>query len=161
MQVLQYFKDSPVDSRYQACIDQVRSNLPIGINYRFIKEHPFVFNSWNADYRYESDLVRLMYAVQKQDLVYLDCDITINKFYYPEEPNIAYFYNINGRFDPCLFYVNNDLELFKELITFYREHPTVGVGWIQMYINDILPRDRLKFIPNGHFIHHSYHKGAN
>lgn len=159
MQVLQYFKDSPVDPRYQKCIDQVRSNLPIGVNYRFVKEHPYVFNSWNADYRYESDLVRLMYAVQKADLVYLDCDITINKFYYPEEQNIAYFFNNNEKADIAAFMVNGDVELFRELHDYYKLYSKyLAVGWMQNYINNNIGRDRYRLIPQGYFIHHSYHK---
>jgi hypothetical protein len=105
------------------------------------------------DYRYDSDVARIKLATERPDMVWLDCDCTIEDWWVPPDDDKPYFYNALGNPDPCIFFVNGNTGFFKDLIKKHDKDPRMHVvGWVQM----LLGMSVCGLIPNGKFSHKKF-----
>jgi len=158
LKIVQYMNpDIDIKKSYQDCMDQVKSNKPIDVQYELIRNHSYKTDHLLHDCRYESDLFRLHYAVDNPNMVWLDSDIKIREWFTPKD-NKAYFFNVMGFPLECAFYVNGQTELFKQLLDlYYSSDRFKHIGWIRSALTS-MDNQNWKLIPVDCF-EHLYFRG--
>lgn len=156
MKIYQYMDPSiPIKQKYWECIDQVISYKPTEVGYELIRHHPFKVDKTN-DCRYESDLVRLNLAIENPNMVWLDSDITIKEWFNPPNNGKPYFFSQGPYPLECVFYVNGNIQFFKNLLNIYYNYKQFQtLGWICSAIMTFYPND-FCLIPEGYFNHCNY-----
>lgn len=135
MVIMQYHRLEHLEPMHLRCIASVLKHKPKDVKHILITENPFPELEIYAqrDYRYLSDLIRLKWASQHPDCLYLDTDVMVDRW--PDwkwEQGMPYFSTLDGQgADLFAFYVNDCPYYFQQLLEFIGSE----IGWCQNLIN--------------------------
>lgn len=128
----------------------------LGDDFIVFNKCPYTLDETN-DYRYQTDLARLMWLIDNPKWIWIDSDILVLKKPDFNLENKPYYYNVAGEPDICAIFGNNCADHFKEVLSYYKKlmkdftPKQLKCGWYQNYLSTI--KSDLCFIPDGYFMH--------
>ncbi|MDD5394938.1 MAG: hypothetical protein PHE17_18120 [Thiothrix sp.] len=171
MTLLQYHTAATLTPLRETCIDQVRSKVPPEVEYEFHDEFPIdplsiddTIDRGDKEFGKRqsysmiqaADLVSLKLATERPQMLKVDTDTVIDKWYDFPLKGKPYFGTTRGYPDLSIFYVNDCPEFFKELLARYlgnedRVRTMKKIEWAQGFLRGMI--DKIYLIPPGYFRH--------
>jgi len=147
MIVYQY--DDGKHGAYSTCTKQVKGSLPSSIDYMLLTSTSIAPNC--EDYRATSNLLRCKLASEYDDMVWLDSDIILDKWFdFEIKPGKPYFaQGIFGLPENWAFIVNGCTDFFKEALKTSKD--CKDIWWLAKFIQ--ANKDSVEYIPKGYLTH--------
>ena len=136
---------------YNDYIAQVKQSLPENVEYELVTKTNIIPNC--NDYRATSNIIRCDLASKNPNMIWMDIDVTINKWFdFEWKKGKVYFAQNNaGRFINWAFYVNGRCDFFTDMMKYYEETKPNHIQWFYQYC--LTRRDEIELIPNGYLNH--------
>ena len=110
-------------------------NAELDYGYAKLNNNPW-WTAYNTQNMFKADMIRLAWALDNQDLLYVDADVefiaspTIN--YPPGTPIMGIYQGLQEFF---LFYVNNNSNWFQDLIDYTTAKSVVPFAFMKTFVN--------------------------
>lgn len=134
---------------YLTCLEQVKRSLPSSVDHILLTYTSILPNC--EDYRATSNLLRCKLASEHGDMVWLDSDILIDKWFdFELQPGKPYFaQGLFGLPENWAFIVNGCTDFFKRVLDASTD--AKDLWWMAKYIQD--HKDEVGYIPKGYLTH--------
>ena len=170
MELVQFHTRPTLTPAREQCLKLAKAAVPAEVSYEFSDQFPVdprsidpavdrgdraFGNRQSYSLTQASDLVKFKLASERPQMVWMDSDTVIDKWFDFPLKGKPYF-NYNGSPDIAVFYVNDCPEFFANLLRRYRDDEKVvrstrRVEWAQMFLRE-MSKD-IYLIPEGYFRH--------
>lgn len=149
MIVYQY--DDGAREAYKECLEQVRTTVPLECQLRVLKKSDVFPNC--DDYRAVSNILRVNLACVTPDMVWLDSDILVDKWFdFPLKKGKVYFGRGEaGKPEAWAFIVNGRTDFFQAMYKKFCDEKPKNIWWISEFIQENI--DETELIPDGYLTH--------
>jgi len=149
MKIIQYNNNKY--SCYKTCIDKTSEIIPSEIEHSIISTTDIIPNC--SEYRSVSNILRCKLACETPDMIWLDADCILIKWFDFEWQKDKVYFAKSGIGSPlnCAFYVNGRTDFFQDMWNEYQKKMPESIRWFSDFICSRL--NDVEFIPDGYLRH--------